>query len=68
MALSVTVHTTEGQNAIQIDLDKLEKWVCVKLMRFNKAKCKVLTCVRAPSGIDTGWGMKGLRTALPRRT
>jgi len=66
--LSGAVNMPEGWDAIQRHLDKLEKWVCVNLMKFKKAKCRVLHKGQGSPRYQYRMAENGLRAALRRRT
>ena len=52
--LSGAVDMEEGRDAIQRDLDRLERWAQVNLMRLCTAQCKALGLEESPAYIQTG--------------
>ena len=56
--LSGTADTLEGKDVIQSDLNRLERFAHVNLIKFNKVRCKDLQLDQDnPKQIQVGWRM-----------
>lgn len=55
MKLCGVASTLEGRDIVQRDPDRLERWACVHLTKFNRAKCKVLHLCPSAGWPENGW-------------
>ena len=64
--LGGAVDSLEGQEALQRDLDKLERRAIINGMKFNKSKCRILPLGQSNAGHNISWERSGWRAALQK--
>ena len=56
-----------GGDAIQRDLERLERWAVVSLLKFNKEKCKVLFLVQANTNYPYVLGDEWIESSIAEK-